>query len=67
MTHEPIPLNIANRFNKKQGGRNPGGRRWNVWYRRLVCPVCGREFVRLENPLRGRVVRCVGRDSLSVQ
>ena len=63
--HEPQPLVRLYRFNRKQGSKT-GGRQWNVWYHRLKCPTCGREFTRLANPLRGRLVRCVGRDALRV-
>jgi hypothetical protein len=61
--HEPSVLEVVSSFTR-QGGRVPGGRRWAVWYKRLRCPVCGREFTRLANPLRHRKVRCVGKDSL---
>lgn len=63
--HEPTALTIVNTYTRV-GGRALGGRRWNVWYRHLRCPTCGREFRRLVNPLRGRKVRCVGSDRLSV-
>jgi hypothetical protein len=62
--HEPSPLLVVSHFNRKCG-RNTN-RRWNVWYRVLRCPVCGREFTRLSNPLRGRSVMCVGNDRLRV-
>lgn len=62
--HEPSQLLCVGSDFTRQGGR--GQRKWAVWYRRLRCPVCNREFVRLRNPLRGRRVRCVGRDSLQV-
>jgi hypothetical protein len=63
--HEPTQLEVLDKFPRK-GGRSLGGRRWNVWYYRLRCPVCGREFTRLCNPDRGRRVRCVGRDAVQV-
>jgi hypothetical protein len=66
MAHDPARLATVGRF-PKRGGRSLGGRRWNVWYWHLRCPECGREFVRLTNPLRGREVRCVGTDRLRVR
>lgn len=63
--HDPSPLSIVSNYTK-QGGTSPGGRRWAVKWRCLSCPVCGRTFHRIVNPLRGRVVWCVGRDQLKV-
>jgi predicted RNA-binding Zn-ribbon protein involved in translation (DUF1610 family) len=57
--HDPSPLKVVDRFNKKQG-RSLGGRRWNVWYWQLRCPVCGTEKVYLCNTTRGRDIRCHG-------
>lgn len=61
--HEPRELVVLSRFTR-QGGREQ--RKWAVWYWHLQCPECGRKFVRLANPLRGRSAKCVGRDSLRV-
>ncbi len=67
IAHEPTALLNVRRFNKKQGGNGGGGRKWNVWYSHLRCPQCGREFVRLCNTMRGREVRCVGKDQLRMR
>lgn len=63
MKHEPARILFQSRF-PRQGGR--GQRKWNVWYYRFSCPVCGREFVRLANPMRGRIALCTGLARLTV-
>lgn len=59
MKHEPSPMLLVSSYNRKQG-KVSGGRRWNVWYKHLRCPVCGTEKHYLCNTTRGRTIRCHG-------